>query len=60
MDGKLALTLPQAAEACGVSVEIIRRAVDKGDLIPRYPSSRPVVLVKDVEAWLESRPTSRP
>lgn len=60
MDGKLALNLPSAAEAAGVSIEIIRRAIDQGDLVPRYPSSRPVLLVKDLEAWLESRPTTRP
>ena len=58
--GKLALTIPNAAGACDVSTQVIRRAIDKLDLVAVYPSTRPVILVEDLTEWLKSRPTERP
>jgi excisionase family DNA binding protein len=51
---KLAVTIQEAAESCGVSVDVIRRAIRSGDLPASYPTSRPVVMVSDLSAWLES------
>lgn len=56
---KLAYTYAEAASACGVSEKVIQRAVQCGDLVPRYPTSRPVLLVDDLRGWLESAPTQR-
>lgn len=56
---KIAYTIYEAAEACGVSDSIIRRAIAKGDLVPRYPTSKAVLLADDLRDWLESAPTER-
>jgi hypothetical protein len=29
-----------------------------GELVPRYPTSKPVILLADLRAWVESSPTS--
>lgn len=58
--GRLAYTYQEAAAAVGVSVDIIRRAVARGDLVPRYPSSRPVLPASEMQAWLEHLPTEPP
>ena len=49
-----------AAEITGNSIDVIRRAVRAGHLVPRYRTAKPVLLVKDLEAWIESAPTERP
>lgn len=54
-----AYTLPEAAIVCGVGLTVIKEAADRGDLIKRYPSSRPVILADELDAWLKSRPTDR-
>lgn len=56
---KLAYSIKEAAEACGVSVDTIRRAITANDLIARYPTSRPVVDADELRAWLASKPTER-
>lgn len=48
-----------AAEMTGHSVDVIRRAVRAGHLVPRYPTAKPVLLVEDVRAWITSSPTER-
>lgn len=57
MKAKLAYTLDEAAEACGVSKDVIKRAIARGDLVPVYPTSRPVLLAADLLAWLQSLPS---
>lgn len=56
---KLAYSIPEAADAAGVSVDIIRRAVRAGNLVPRYPTSRGVILADDLREWIENSPTER-
>jgi len=56
----ISLSYEDAAAVVGVSVDVIRRAVRAGDLVPRYPTSRPVLLRRDLEEWVESAPTERP
>lgn len=48
----IAYTVQQAAEACGVSPDTIRRAIRAKDLPARYPTTRPVILKSDLESWL--------
>lgn len=57
---KLAYNLDEAAAASGVSVDIIRRAVRAKNIPVRFPTSRPIILRADLEAWLEATPTERP
>lgn len=57
---KLALNFEEAAEATGYGIDTIRRAVRKNDLIARYANSKPVILVTELTAWLESLPTESP
>ena len=56
---RIAYTLPEAAVVAGVGITVIKEACDRGDLIKRYPTSRPVIRVADLEAWMENLPTER-
>jgi hypothetical protein len=53
---KLAYTIAQAAEACGVGVTVIDEACRRGDLVKSYPNSRPLILAAELQRWLESLP----
>lgn len=53
----LALSIPEAAAMIGVSSTALRRLIDAGEIIPRYPNSRPVVPVAELQAWLDRAPT---
>lgn len=57
---KLAYTLDEAAAACGVSRDVVDRAVAQGNLICVYPTSRPVITRTELQEWVESWPTERP
>lgn len=57
---KLAYSISEAAEAIGQSTDTIRRAIAKGDLSVKYPNSKPVVLARELESWLESLPSQPP
>ncbi len=56
MTAPLAYSVADAAAMCGVSVDVIRRAVRANDLPVKYPTSRPVILRADLEAWLAAAP----
>lgn len=60
---KLALTVPEAAEATGISQTSLKRAIATGDLRARAMSvredgraSKRVVLTSDLQAYLEALP----
>lgn len=57
---KLAYTIAEAAEAVGVSTDVIRRAIRRGDLVASYITSRPVIAVSELEAWIAAAPTTSP
>lgn len=65
-DAVVSLTLQGAADAVGVSVDVIRRAVRAGDLVAVYPRvggrtvSRPVIRLEDLRAWVATFTTERP
>lgn len=56
---KLAYTLPNFAAAVDVSLTVIRDAINAGDLVPSYPSTRPVITREEGERWLKSLPTEK-
>jgi len=56
---KIAYTITEAADACGVSEPIIRRAIAAGDITARYPTSRPVIEADELRDWLTTRPTEK-
>jgi len=60
---KLAYSIPNFAKAVDLSVDTIRKAIDRNDLIVVYPTSagrKPLITRKDGEAWLDSLPTESP
>jgi excisionase family DNA binding protein len=57
---RLAYSLAEAAEVVGVSLPTLRRAIDKGDIVPRYPSRRPVIPAAELQQWLDRLPTEAP
>lgn len=59
MTERISYTYAEAAEAVGVSKDVIRRAVAKGDLAPRYITSRPVLLADDLREWVAAAPSER-
>lgn len=57
---QLSLPVPLAAELVGVSRDVLELAIKRGECMVRYPNSKPLVRIVDLEAWLESLPTQRP
>ena len=55
----IAYDVKGAAEATGHSVDVVRRAIRSGELTPRYPTSKPVILADDLRRWVASAPTER-
>lgn len=55
---RIAVTRDQAAELVGLSKDTIVRAIRSGQLVEHYPSAKPVILVDQLRAWIESSPTS--
>jgi len=58
MTERIAVTRDQAAELVGLSKDTIVRAIRAGQLVEHYPSAKPVILVDQLRAWIESSPTS--
>jgi hypothetical protein len=56
---RLAYTYSEFAEAVGLSYQAIRAAVDRGELVPSYYGTKPLVRKKEGERWLESLPAER-
>ena len=57
---KLAYTLEEAAAACGYSIDTIRRALRKSEMVASYANSKPVILLDELVAWLQALPTEAP
>lgn len=56
MSQQIAYSYEGAGGQLEVSKDMIRRAVDKGDLIPRYIGRLPRISHEDLMAWFESLP----
>ncbi len=52
----VALTLRDAATATGYSLEGIRQAIRRNELVPSYANSKPVLMVEELVRWLRSLP----
>lgn len=55
-----AYTVQQASAAYGVSADVIRAHIKAGSLTARYPTSRPIIEAKVLDAWLEALPEDAP
>lgn len=60
MTTPLAYRVQDAAKVAGVSPNVIRAAIKRGDLIARYPTTYPVIEREELQDWLKSRPTEKP
>lgn len=60
LDQKYSLNIKNAAEYADVSRDVISEAIKRGDLIANYPTSRPVIKVSELEAWIDNTPTESP
>lgn len=57
----IAYSLKGAAAAIGhESTWEIKQAITRGDLTPRYPNSKPMILHTDLLEWAESLPVDKP
>lgn len=56
---RVSYSLREAAEATGVSVDTIKRAIRAGNLVPRYVTSKGVIFADELRAWVENSPTER-
>lgn len=57
---RLAVPLPEAGEVCGYSDDSIRAAIRRGDLVPSYANSKPVLMLEELERWLRALPDESP
>ena len=57
MNEKRAFTVQEAAATYGVSPDVIRAQIKAGNLIARYPTSRPIIGADELKNWFEALPT---
>ena len=57
---KIAYNMKEAAEAAGVSVSTLRRAIANNDLIANYPTASAVILKEELQKWIKATPTESP
>ncbi|MFK3835793.1 hypothetical protein [Microbacterium sp. NPDC087868] len=53
---RVALNLKDAAAACGYSVDSIRFAIDRNELVPAYANTKPVIMVEELVRWVPTLP----
>jgi hypothetical protein len=53
----VAVNLQQAAALTGMSVVVLRRAIRANKLVAHYPTTKPVILIPDLTAWISQSPT---
>lgn len=53
---RVALNLKDAAVACGYSVDSIRFAIDRNELLPSYANTKPVIMVEELVRWVRTLP----
>ena len=47
----IAYTIPDAAQACGVSETVLKDAINAGEITRRYPNSKPIIEVDELREW---------
>lgn len=60
MNPKLAFTIQEAAAAYGVSADVIRAHIKRGNLAARYPTSRPIIDADELANWFAALPSVQP
>lgn len=56
---KISYSLPALAEATGLSVDSIQKAIKRGDLVASYFGTKPVVEEEEGVRWIKSLPTEK-
>jgi hypothetical protein len=56
----IAYNIQGAADAIGQGVDVIRDAIRRGDLTPRYPNSRALIGHADLLEWFDNLPVDKP
>lgn len=57
---KIAVTIPNAALLCDVSINTVRAAITHGDLEKHSPTSTPIIYVLDLHEWVKNLPAAPP
>jgi hypothetical protein len=57
---RIALSIKEAAATSGVGRTLICEEIREGRLIARKVKRRTVILLVDLEQWLETRPLAKP
>lgn len=57
---RIAYSLPQFAEATGLSVSAIRKEISAGRLIPSYYGSKPLIQKTEGQRFIDSLPAEKP
>lgn len=56
----IAYTVQGAAEAIGRGPDVIRDAIRRGDITPRYPDSRLLIGHAELLDWFDNLPVDKP
>ena len=54
MTQKIAVSIPEAAEICGVGKSTIYRLIDRGEIKRKKLGKRALILVEDLKSYLHS------
>lgn len=60
MSDKKAFTIQEAAAAYGVSADVVRAHIKRGELAARYPTSRPIIDAAELDNWFNALPSTPP
>lgn len=52
----MAYTVQEAAAAYGISLDTVRGNIKAGNLVARYPTSRPVIGADELKSWFNALP----
>lgn len=56
---KLAYSLDEFAEAVSLSKAQLRKHMDRGELVPSYSGTKPIIPLSEAQRFLETLPTER-
>jgi hypothetical protein len=56
---KLAYSLQNFAEAVDLSVDKIQQHIRRGELVPSYVDSKPLIMQEEGLRWLRTRPAEK-
>ena len=52
----ISLSIPDAAAAVGYSETVLKEAINRGDLVPRYENTKGVIPADELLDWVKSLP----